>query len=63
MPLEDKLAVLLEVDGWHVPSDIAGGVVLAAFVLALLARGRGARLAPPQRQRGRKQNQLIEVKP
>jgi len=35
--------VLLEVGGYHVPSDIAGGIVLAAFVLALLARGRGAR--------------------
>jgi membrane-associated phospholipid phosphatase len=36
--------VLLEVAGHHVPSDIAGGAVLAAFVLALaLPRGGGAR--------------------
>jgi membrane-associated phospholipid phosphatase len=36
----------LELGGHHVPSDIAGGIVLAAFVvgaLALLASARGAR--------------------
>jgi membrane-associated phospholipid phosphatase len=35
--------VLLEVAGHHVPSDIVGGAVVAGFVLALLASGRGAR--------------------
>jgi membrane-associated phospholipid phosphatase len=37
--------VLLEVAGHHVPSDIAGGIVLAAFVMEALrlTRGGGAR--------------------
>ncbi|HEX7525458.1 MAG TPA: phosphatase PAP2 family protein, partial [Gaiellaceae bacterium] len=26
--------VLLELDGWHVPSDIAGGLLLALLILA-----------------------------
>ncbi len=34
--------VLLEVDGWHAPSDIAGGLLLAAGVVLGLLRGRAA---------------------
>lgn len=33
--------VLLEVDGWHTPSDVAGGLLLAVAALGLL-RGRAA---------------------
>jgi membrane-associated phospholipid phosphatase len=33
--------LLLEIAGHHVPSDIAGGIVLAVFVLELLALSRG----------------------
>jgi membrane-associated phospholipid phosphatase len=40
-------AVLLVVDGWHVPSDVAGGIVLAALAAAVpgLTRARGRSLA------------------